>query len=437
MSMLSSCFQNAFRIVSRHKILTFFMVILTAICLHMFGLVQTQSVRADANTEELNEAYGQTRYYRVVEDLSDFMYISYIREDGTEVFEHLNHFMEMLYNEESFTFVSLSEQIAQFIDFAPPSVVLDSYENGIPENSIFKYEGHTYYSAKQLIVSQSFFETSSIEAKEGRLFTDDEYIYQENQPIPVLLGSAYEGVFALGDRFEARSLYDSTEYEVVGFLGDDAFFYAFNKGQMVSCERYIVVPAFRFKHTDVSKVSDNARVVLLVDTYGYIISNKDYEEATTRYLELLENADLGDWNMHVQDPDETYNMNNLIDEYSAMTKEVSQQFRNLLVIIIVLTVLSISFVLSGFIREQHLEFGIRLLCGAPMRNVAGDIIFLSGGILLIGDFLASLFLFMSGVRGMSLLLVQSLTMVLWVVVCIYPIIRLWRIDISDIIGGKE
>lgn len=156
MSMVSSCFQNAFRIVSRHKLLTFFMVILTVICLHMFGLVQTQSVQADANAEELNETYGQTRYYRVGEDLSDFMYISYMREAGTEVFERLNHFMELLYHEESFTFVSLNEQIAQFIDFSPPSVVLDNYEYGIPENSIFEYEGHTYYSVKQLIVSQSF-----------------------------------------------------------------------------------------------------------------------------------------------------------------------------------------------------------------------------------------------------------------------------------------
>lgn len=127
----------------------------------------------------------------------------------------------------------------------------------------------------------------------------------------------------------------------------------------------------------------------------------------------------------------------LLDTYSAMTDELIWQFSVLLGLMILFVIISLSATVNGFVHEYYYDFGVFLLNGAGMKNVAAVIFFLVADVIILGDMLAAAVLAVQNADGRFFFVAAVISMMILISACIYPIRRLHKLDIYEVIGGKE
>lgn len=414
--------------LKKHVVLTFLMVVLIFISSLILGLTVDLQQSTEETAVEYEETYGEKNFYSAKEALSDLDYYQYIDESNDSDFEKLLNFKNALLNSKDFTYIAIPEQFLE-LSFEVPEICLYNYEEGYSDSSVQEYDGKLIYQTKAIEVSDAFFEEFPIELSQGEPFSQEDYVYQEGKPIPVLLGSAYQDEFQIGDSFEGNYLFEEITFIVTGFLESESFFYSSNRGNFVSCERYMVLPALSFH-----EASYFSKIALLQQMCGVISSHYSREKTAELYQNYLEEAGLGTWDLLVVNPESA---SSVLETYSAMTSEVAKQFQLLVVIMLVFSCIAMTTVILGMLKENHETFGIFLLCGASFRMIATEAVGLVGSILLFGDFLAAAALLFLGVATIAILTVQIVIAAIALVSCSTCVFYLRRMNISDIIGGKE
>lgn len=117
-------------------------------------------------------------------------------------------------------------------------------------------------------------ETFGITVEHGRMFTQEDYIlHQRAQEVPVLLGSAYEGIYQLGDTMMLGrdNLFQTFSAKVVGFLrhGSSVQYYstAREKTETAVLNASIVMPVFEIDF--VAQQQDDAAFVSMYGLSSY------------------------------------------------------------------------------------------------------------------------------------------------------------------------
>jgi len=428
---------NALRIILNHRFLTFLMVILIALSLSMFSVVSSQTDTVEKAAENYAYSYDGKDYYFTGECLSDVDFYNFT-DDSNSDYQKLLNFLQLLDNETSFTFMSLFDQAIEICDIKIPDEFLYSYDYGKPEDSVYMYNGKTRYFTKALQVSDAFFGEMNVSVAEGRGFAEEDYIYDKNKNIPVLLGSAYKGILEIGDVFSGRHFSnDEDTFEVIGFVAENSFFLDNSTRDFTSCEHYVILPSM---HSITCVPSGDEKGTLLQQLNGVIAVKNGYEEANERFHELLDEAGIGRLEVFINNPDYNYSINDRIKEYSSMTKEVEEQFHIILIMLIIFTVISLSVSICGFIREQHYTYGVCLLCGASYIHIAKDILRLIGIIVFLGALLAfttQLIFADTSTSLLGLLYIWLLAAGVWALTSAVTIAYLRKMDVGDIIGGRE
>lgn len=417
--------QSAISIINKHKVLSIIMLGLITILMVTFGMTFFHNNRIAENVNSYENAYGDKIYYFTNEALDDLDYHSYLQNSNVDDYKRLLELKRLLDREDTFTFITIVNQ--------PISV--DG--NCISEEYLYGYEsGQVSSMVKSIQVSSSFFKEFNINISEGELFTEDDYIFESDKNIPVLLGSAYKEFYKIGDVFSGKYLVADVNWEVIGFLDNRAFFNDGNSDEFISCERYVVMPAMEVI-TESPVYFD--KIMLLQQMGGVIVSDKEYVQLDNQYQELVKKAGLQKWDLYIRNPEAAeVDINDVVKAYSAMTKEVSKQFETILIILAVFVVISITITLCGFVREQHYTYGVCLLCGASYKKLAQDILCFTGIIILSGFVLATVILVIVARMSLETVgLVALLSVGIWILSVSIPVIYLSRMDIQDIIGGRE
>ena len=214
----------------------------------------------------------------------------------------------------------------------------------------------------------------------------------------------------------------------MGFLEKDA---SFSRGGLPEyCDRYLILPQL---HPQQNKPTEFNKWRLSQQASGFIVTDQSFESVQAIVAAHLKEAGLPNF-IHVSDPTAT---NSELANLSAMTQEVSDQFNALLVILTIFVILCISVTVNGFIREKHYEYGVFLLNGARWSDLVWDVAAVIGAIVLGGDLLAVLCLWLSHQSWQAVLYLQGLALLIGAAACIVPLLHVRRMDISDLIGGKE
>lgn len=422
---------NGFRLLKKHLFQTIIMTILALLCLYILGAAMNAS---DSSTEAKNkfeETYGNKTLYYTSEFLSDPVYYSYREEAGTNNYEKLKKFLISLYQAKEFLFTSVSMQDVQITSQPIPEQFLYGYENGYTLDSVVEYNGETLYTAKSLQVSSNFFDVFSVSISEGKGFTDKDYLLSENQIVPTILGSAYREFFEIGDTFEGYYMGEKLKFCITGFISDNTFFFDRSVDNMVSCERYIILPAFIMEEAD-----DFARIILLDRTNGFVHSSIGYEKTNTFFKQYLDNARIGEWEISLMYRG-NFAAENVLEKYSAMTDEVSRQFKIIVLIIVVFASLVNIVVICSMLRENFQNFGIELLCGASYKDIIIESSISVVFIMLVSDLIASMLLILFGYSVSSLFIVQIATIAIIFLSCSICGIYIKRMKLNTYIGGKE
>ena len=67
-------------------------------------------------------------------------------------------------------------------------------------------------------ISENIQNDFNLTASSGRLLRTDDFHLAQDEPIPVLMGSAYMSLYQLGDTFDAEYLFQTFHFVIVGFL---------------------------------------------------------------------------------------------------------------------------------------------------------------------------------------------------------------------------
>ncbi len=416
--------------MKRHKLISLLLIIQVWSCMVLFGHISAGVQNTEQSIADYRETYVGKIYYSTSECLGDNAYYSYLNDNG-HGYKKLHGFATRLLDSTSFTYIMMMEQSID-VKEKPSDIFLYGYEEGDASDASYAYEGDIYHAMKTIQVSERFLDEFGVTVDEGRRFQESDFQYQQGETIPVLLGHDYREFVLLGDYLHGIYLGENMVFKAVGFLSDDAFFYSRQQKDMVSCNRYIIMPAMLSSASDTTSFN---RIRLLQQMEGIIVSDQDYQTVATQYAKAKEEADIEDWEIEVRDPNAKYDQNSALSTYSAMTDEVAGQFRIILALIIGFVMISMSLTISGLIREKQYEYGVRFLCGAPPKSVWINAIAQTGVYILLGDTLALISLF--GISIKTVLLMQLLAIAIWAIACIGPVLFTMRMRLNDIIGGKE
>ncbi len=423
---------NIYRLLTRHKVLIWSMILLLSGGLYLLGQIHGQNNTLQENAEKYAETYGNKTHYLTREFLSDNDFYLYLEDSNTSDYQRLLQFRNNLLKNAAWDYTILVEQPVDITGTRLPNEFLYGYEGGYDNYSISTYNGSTYYTVKTIQVSEKFFSIFSIELSEGQMFTADDYEYRKDKTIPVLLGSAYQELFSIGDIFTGNYMSETMTFEIAGFLKENSFFFNKSSNSFVSCERYIIMPAL---HTQT--LESFSKFMLLQQMGGILVSDMGYPETRDQYNALLEEAGLDKWEMGIADPDRFNQIGLQLETYQSMTDEVLGQFDLILIIVLCFIIISQIFIICGFIREQHREYGIYMLCGATFGQIASTILSVVCIILLTGDLIAALLLYYAGISLKTIGMLQFVVIGMGIVLISIPLLYLRKMNVSDIIGGRE
>ena len=420
------------RFFLKHKWVYSILVILLMISCSFLGLVLDIEKTIDTTTKEIKAKSDNLSCQMFMsEALSDNTFYSYM-EENSDTFYDIQSLLYDLETNDQFQFIIGSDQFLEVTKPEIPDVFLYGYEDGCAEDAKETTSDGVLYVTKALQVSDKFFEVYSINMAAGSKFSEYDYTYHANEEIPVILGAAYQEYFEVGDIIEGMYLLENFSFKIIGFIEDTSFFYSWNSTEMTSCERYILMPVFRGLPNN-----DFGKRALLQYLTAYIVSDESYAAVSDMIQGLLRENNIEEREINLVDPSASGEKVTLSQKYSAMTGAVSGYFTIIVGIMVGCIGFILTAVLINLIQEENYNFGIYIMSGMSRKKLAGLLFLFDFAIVGGGDILILCILALNGVSLRSIAIVQSVLAFILFFSFAGCWIKLCKMDVAELIGGKE
>ena len=407
------------------------MLLLTTVTFVLTASIYDKQKQSEKIEEIYQEQYGQYEYYWCNEDLDDLDYNYYMYGDtsGTQ-YNNLIELEKKLWDEKSINFFTCNAQSIDLEDNVN-DIFLNGYEDGYTEYDKIVVNGKQYYASKCLFVSDNFLEVNNIKMIEGRVFTEDDHEYKSGENQPVILGNAYSKYYHVGDTFKGEFLGEEFTFEVIGIMDDKSFFLSSTKNDFVSTERYILIPALLCEEDTLP-----ARIMALLNLNGTVQSNIG-EENTRKIIDDMLIKENLKWDYVMHNPNSNENKIGAVERYGKMTSQIAGQFKILVILIVIFTVFALLLNIFSIFEKNKYNFGIELMCGASTKDVVFEGIGCIAFVLLISDLCASLIMLKLVNDLNSILILQLIVIGIMIVSFAICYLYIKRMQIGDIIVGRE
>ncbi len=243
----------------------------------------TDNTAADAGRNEYSNVY------EISEFLTDEQYDEYMSDDGT-LFHRLLDYRTRLDDCSEFEFYAYANNLIEVINSDIPEICHVNYGTEFEAGSEYIIDGENITATEAIQVSENFFTLFPVKITEGRSFQPSDFDSRDSEPIPVILGNAYQESFRLGDTFEAYYILERRTFTVIGFTDTESVFWLRAENRMASYERFIVMPFLNIEGDSASM-----RAILLQQICGFIKTYDDRSIALLKLQGCLKGAGLEDW----------------------------------------------------------------------------------------------------------------------------------------------
>lgn len=421
----------AFRTLGKHKMLSAMLILQCFLSIYLISVILQQDVFSQKEGVRKNEAFFLTQ------NLNGALYYGYQSNDDT--YKNLMEFYDKL---------STCDELTHYSVYATG---IDICNDDIPENLLqdhltFEYDeellkqrryydknGVRHSSVECTLISLNCLSDSDIYS--GRLWREDDLEWRTGDEVPVILGYSFTDVYKVGDVFDATYSGEPITCCVLGFLKKDADIDIVNSNGDCgfTYNESVLFPALRVKDENINRFG---KFIVLDRTGGYVESSIGFEKTNALVNSMLGESGIAAGGsgiyLHAQGiPDIN------VDIYKLMTDDVKQQFYLLLCFLVIFVILSITFTLNGFVRENNYSYGVMLLCGGDLFDIAFSVAVIC--LIIVGAaYLTVMYiLILSQVGFMICTVISLLSAAIIVIACISPIRQISKYDISRIIGGKE
>ncbi len=244
-------------IFSNTKVFILSVLAFTCSCVAI-NITLTNYSLASEEQAAAEESYGEKAYYKIWLTGDDE---TYSRIFGGDYAEQIKAALEQLKSEDSFQYRYTAENIIGFYDDQNPDYGSSDFPV-YPEECLSGYEDgeavvyEDYLSLKAYYVDHLFSEEPNVSLSSGEWFDEVDFYVDslDDIQLPVILGSAYEEMYAIGDQLTEAHI--ATEelitLTVVGFVEEGSYFYDNNNDKNL-LDRYMLVPAVETTYDYISE----------------------------------------------------------------------------------------------------------------------------------------------------------------------------------------
>lgn len=159
-------------------------------------------------------------------------------------YDVLHNFINTLSKSQAITFYTATWQPIGLADFKGDDSFDPRYEHG-GTTETYEINNSTYSTVKALHVNNPVFNLNNLQINSGRNFNLDEYKYNENKTIPVILGSDHSKSYKLGDKINIYIYGKELQGEIVGFLASSQKVMTANQPEII-LDKYMLLPSLTF-----------------------------------------------------------------------------------------------------------------------------------------------------------------------------------------------
>ncbi|MFK3937990.1 hypothetical protein ACI2JA_10855 [Alkalihalobacillus sp. NPDC078783] len=213
-------------------------------CILFFSFVYASVSYINLTNYENNnlETFSDKNKFEVVDNLTEEKERVFLSDPKN--LDILYNFAQELYKSEDFNFYNVSNQSHGLRGYTGKNTVYDGYEEGLEPIKYYKEnDTEEYVGVKTLRVTSEVLELANIQLQSGRVFNEEEYIYNKDvKKIPILLGDDYSNEYNIGDTLEIEYFTTDYEAEVVGIISADQEILDSYSNPDLSLNRYIILP---------------------------------------------------------------------------------------------------------------------------------------------------------------------------------------------------
>ncbi len=366
------------------SLLLFLQLTVTCIILHM-SIGEMLVISEKANTAKIN--WGDNDYASITPDrgkLGDSVYTEFFsarnpqfytdsEEEYLEYIELYKNF-EKFYNEVSqidgLTIIVRCPTYHTLI--TDPADVegkeIDDDINILTANLEY-VNGNMIPQFNSYFVGKDHLEFYDIKLSEGRYFSEESYTSYENGT-EILLGSDFKGTYNIGDELYfaymvgPSVIFKLTKATVCGFIEKDQYFTSIGKGSTILCYNdAALIPYLDASLDEYLENFDSLLGIFPKRIYGasYIFEGGTYDTIQPQILQIAEKYGLSDYIKITKSKVERVLSSNYQDRYN-----VSLSF---MIISVVLSVLSVVFIMLYSIENEVKQNAIRMLVGQTQGQI--------------------------------------------------------------------
>ncbi|RCX20838.1 hypothetical protein DFR58_10140 [Anaerobacterium chartisolvens] len=243
-----------------------------------FSVLNTAMYINDKYGEMTQELRSDTALVDVCIDIYSGFGDLYKDEGGLN---RLKMMYKKLASSDLFRYYEIYTQFMYVLNYDGPPEFKYGYDAGYDEDNLLDTpKGKVRASRINCVqVSKNCFDIYNMKLLNGRYFSDKDYLYTSEKPLPVIMGYEYRDYYKIGDVLKGDYIAKKLDLEIVGFLKKDSHI---RKGEaLLYLDRYIVMPIFECTE----EPSDLDERVFQV---------RHYANKTSGYLKLMKGTVIGE-----------------------------------------------------------------------------------------------------------------------------------------------
>ena len=256
---------------------------------------------------------------------------------------------------------------------------LYNYEYGIAEEN----------AVKGLFIYPENFDVE-YELSAGEQFDPSDLVWNEDEPLPVMLGYEYTGTYNVGDIIHELPNEDGSyavslngQFKVVGILKEDFLYYLDEEGY-ISLDRYMLCPfiyppeeVFLAEEVNYHVKDYLVRFNMRLSTTSIFVEKEKSDEAIAQMREILEEC--YPYNIYYRISQSDY-------EGSVADSNLINSFYIILAVILsAFTVVSLLYAMRHTVQKNIRDFSQHMCLGSTRRDIANIMGLHVGALLLIAD----------------------------------------------------
>lgn len=196
-------------------------------------------------TEEYKEVYEDIQFYTILDN--------FVGEADAELSEQnvvkFRKFLELLSGSSYFEYFMGYTQPVSIEDYRGKESNIYGYEHGVnlagatgeSEDEDGNIQRRT--GVKAFWIGDNVIDYFKLRLREGRQFTEDDFVLKPDGPISVILGANYAEEYSVGDELLISCYFVKRPAEVIGFFEEGTNIYY--RGKFLNLDNYVIMPVFK------------------------------------------------------------------------------------------------------------------------------------------------------------------------------------------------